>query len=84
MGLDAVERSAGRLAGRQLVPHGVGGRPPADPRRGATALVDRAVELITWSGVRGGRGPAARSAPPPERAAKWVLGYDGERWSNES
>jgi hypothetical protein len=47
-------------------------------------LVDRAVELITWSGVPGGPDRAARSAPPPERAAQWVLGYDGEGWSNES
>jgi hypothetical protein len=46
------------------------------------ALADRAVELITWSGVPGGHGPASSNAPPPERAAQWVLGYDGEGWSN--
>jgi hypothetical protein len=49
---------------------------------GFGALVDRAVELITWSGVRGGHGPAPRSAPPPERAAQWVVGYDGNPWSS--
>jgi hypothetical protein len=48
------------------------------------ALVDRAVELITWSGIPGSHGPAAKSTPLPDRAAHWVLGYDGERWSNES
>ena len=47
-------------------------------------LLDRAVELITWSGVPGSAGPAASSTPPPERADHWVLGYDGERWSNGS
>jgi hypothetical protein len=69
-------------------------RPEADAVVRATAqlasvaafgdLLDRAVELITWSGVPGGDGPAARSAPRPERSAHWILGYDGERWSNES
>jgi hypothetical protein len=69
-------------------------RPEADAVIQATAhlesvaafgdLLDRAVELITWSGVPRGHGPAARNAPLPERAAHWVLGYDGERLSNES
>jgi hypothetical protein len=41
-------------------------------------LLERVVELITWSGP----GPGQRhSAPPrpaePQRAAQWVLGYDG-------
>lgn len=48
------------------------------------ALVDRTVELITWSGVPGSDGPAAKSDPRSERAAHWVLGYDGEGWSNGS
>lgn len=48
------------------------------------ALVDRTVELITWSGVPGNDGPAAKSGPNSERAAHWVLGYDGEGWSNGS
>jgi hypothetical protein len=43
------------------------------------ALVDRAVELITWSGV-----PKARGRQHSERAAQWVVGYDGEGWSNQS
>ncbi|HEV3363499.1 MAG TPA: hypothetical protein VG795_05050 [Acidimicrobiia bacterium] len=69
-------------------------RPEADAVIRATAhvesvavfgdLLDRAVELITWSGMPKGDGPAARSAPLPERAPHWVLGYDGEGWSNES
>jgi hypothetical protein len=46
------------------------------------ALVDRAIELITWSGVSASHGTAARTAPPPERAAHWVLGYDGSPWSS--
>jgi len=48
------------------------------------ALVDRTVELITWSGVPGSDGPAAKPAPRSERAAHWVLGYDGEGWSKGS
>ncbi len=36
------------------------------------SLLDRAVELITWSGVRQDH---HRSAP--QRAAQWVVGYDG-------
>ena len=46
------------------------------------ALVDRAVELITWSGVPKGDGPDAHSVP--QRAGQWVVGYDGEGWSNGS
>jgi hypothetical protein len=69
-------------------------RPEADAVVRATAqvesvaafgdLLDRAVELITWSGVPGGHGAAAGSAPGPGRAAHWVLGYDGEGWPDES
>jgi hypothetical protein len=68
-------------------------RPEADAVVHATAevesvaafgeLLDRAVELITWSGVPRDRDPAGRAVSPPERAARWVLGYDGEAWSNE-
>lgn len=47
-------------------------------------LLDRAVELITWSGVPGSGRPTAGKAPRPERAAQWVLGYDGQGWSNRS
>lgn len=66
-------------------------RPEADAVVHATAalesveafgeLLERVVELITWSGVPG----AAGAAPtvPPERADEWVLGYDGERWPSE-
>lgn len=41
-------------------------------------LLERVVELISWSGP----GPGQRHATPPrpagaERAAHWVLGYDG-------
>jgi len=36
-------------------------------------LLDRVVELITWNGVPKDQGAA------PERAARWVLGYDGDR-----
>jgi hypothetical protein len=42
-------------------------------------LLDRVVELITWSGV-----PNDREHGRSERAAQWVLGYDGDRWSNEA
>jgi hypothetical protein len=42
-------------------------------------LLDRVVELITWSGV-----PKDDAHHQPERAAHWVVGYDGERWSNEA
>jgi hypothetical protein len=41
-------------------------------------LLDRAVELITWSGL-----PKSQRTVTPERAARWVLGYDGESWPNE-
>ena len=47
-------------------------------------LLDRAVELITWSGVPRSAGSAGSSARLPERADHWVLGYDGERWSKGS
>jgi hypothetical protein len=62
-------------------------RPGADATVHATAEVDsveafgllleRVVELITWSGP----GPRQRPSAPahPERAAHWVLGFDGER-----
>ena len=43
------------------------------------ALVDRAVELITWSGAPKDGSPAAHSVS--ERAGHWVVGYDGEGWS---
>jgi hypothetical protein len=69
-------------------------RPEADAVVQATAqlesvaafadLLDRAVELITWSGVPRKDAPAASGATLPERAGRWVLGYDGERWSNGS
>jgi hypothetical protein len=48
------------------------------------ALVDRAVELITWSGVPKDDGPGARSAERPERAGQWVAGYDGQGWPKPS
>jgi hypothetical protein len=38
------------------------------------ALLDRVVELITWSGVRRDEPGLVR----PERAASWVLGFDGQ------
>jgi hypothetical protein len=41
-------------------------------------LLDRAVELITWSGL-----PKSQRTVTPDRAARWVLGYDGEGWSNQ-
>jgi len=41
-------------------------------------LLDRVVELITWNGVPKDQGAA------PERAARWVLGYDGDRWPIEA
>jgi hypothetical protein len=67
-------------------------RPEADAVVHATAalesaeefgdLLERVVELITWSGVPGTGG----ASPPvaPARAADWVLGYDGERWPSEA
>lgn len=63
-------------------------RPGTDTTAHATAqvdsvvafglLLDRVVELITWSGP----GPAQRHSAPAgpagvERGADWVLGYDG-------
>ena len=42
-------------------------------------LLDRVVELITWSGV-----PKDRDPGPAERAGDWVLGYDGGHWSDTS
>ena len=69
-------------------------RPEADAVVRATAqvesvaafrnLLDRAVELITWSGVPRSDSPTAGKAPRAERAAQWVLGYDGEGWSSQS
>lgn len=69
-------------------------RPEADALVRATAqvgsvaafreLLHRAVELITWSGVPRSDSPTAGKAPRPERAAQWVVGYDGEGWSNQS
>ncbi|MCA1846416.1 MAG: hypothetical protein LC792_25125 [Actinobacteria bacterium] len=47
-------------------------------------LLDRVVELITWSGVPKENVAADRRVPRPERAAHWVLGYDGERWSGQA
>jgi hypothetical protein len=41
-------------------------------------LLDRVVELITWNGVPKDQGAA------PERAPRWVLGYDGDRWPTEA
>jgi hypothetical protein len=42
------------------------------------ALLDRVVELITWSGVRrDDRRSAPDLRPRPQRAAHWVLGFDG-------
>ena len=40
-------------------------------------LLERVVELITWSGP----GPRQLPSAPahPQRAAHWVLGFDGER-----
>jgi hypothetical protein len=41
-------------------------------------LLDRVVELITWSGVRTDHGRSAPGLlPRPQRAAHWVLGFDG-------
>lgn len=38
------------------------------------SLLDRVVELITWSGVRPDRASGAPQGPP---SAAWVLGHDG-------
>jgi hypothetical protein len=41
-------------------------------------LLDRVVELISWSGPgREGRHAAPADRAGPERAAHWVVGYDG-------
>ena len=63
-------------------------RPGTDTTAHATAqvdsveafglLLDRVVELITWSGPGPGRGHPAQTGPAgAERGADWVLGYDG-------
>ena len=67
-------------------------RPEADAVVRATAqvesvaafgdLLDRSVELITWSGASKHDGSAPGSGPRPDRADHWVRGYDGEGWSN--
>ena len=42
------------------------------------SLLDRVVELITWSGVRPDhRRSATGIAAPPQRATHWVVGFDG-------
>ena len=40
-------------------------------------LLERVVELITWSGPDSRRKPSAPAGP--QRAPQWVLGFDGER-----
>ncbi len=41
-------------------------------------LLDRVVELITWSGPGPGQRRSAAARPTgPQRAAHWVLGFDG-------
>ncbi len=63
-------------------------RPDADAAVCATAqvdspeafglLLDRVVELITWTGIAGDdRRADPVSAARPPRAADWVLGFDG-------
>jgi hypothetical protein len=43
-------------------------------------LLDRVVELITWSGVRRDHGREDPGLPQrPQRAPHWVLGFDGHR-----
>jgi hypothetical protein len=39
-------------------------------------LLDRVVELITWSGV-GRDHSGSKVAPGPQRSPHWVLGFDG-------
>ncbi len=47
---------------------------------GFAPLLDRVIELITWSGIGGDhRRSAPGLLPRPERAAHWVLGFDGLR-----
>lgn len=42
------------------------------------SLLDRVVELITWSGVRPDHRRSAPGTPAhPQRAAHWVVGFDG-------
>jgi hypothetical protein len=42
------------------------------------SLLDRVVELITWSGVPKDHGRSATGTlARPQRAAHWVLGFDG-------
>jgi hypothetical protein len=42
------------------------------------ALLDRVVELITWTGDPRDDRPSAPGTPArPQRAAHWVLGFDG-------
>ena len=43
------------------------------------ALLDRVIDLITWSGVPRDRRTAPDLPPLPQRAAQWVLGFDGLR-----
>lgn len=63
-------------------------RPDADAAVRATAqvdspeafglLLDRVVELITWTGVAGDARRADPGLPArPQRAEDWVLGFDG-------
>lgn len=42
-------------------------------------LLDRVIELITWSGL-----PKESPAPTahPQRTEDWVVGYDGNPWSS--
>jgi hypothetical protein len=43
-------------------------------------LLDRVVELITWSGVGRDHRRSDSAVPPrPQRAPHWVLGFDGLR-----
>ncbi len=43
-------------------------------------LLDRVVELITWSGVPKSDGPTAVTMVS-EATNQWVVGYDGSPWS---
>lgn len=44
------------------------------------ALLDRVVELITWSGVgRDHRRSGPGGPPRPQRSSHWILGFDGLR-----
>lgn len=44
------------------------------------ALLDRVVELITWSGPHKARRP---DPPPAQRAVHWVVGFDGLGWPDQ-